>query len=101
MYRGTTPTLELRLKTLIDFNEIDKIYITLASMLNELTISEDRCTFDNENKTIQFTLTQEETLSFNVSTVEIQARIRLKDGKSYATSIAKADMLKILKDGVI
>lgn len=71
MYRGTTPTLELRLKTLIDFNEIDKVYITLASMLNELTISEERCTFDNENKTIQFTLTQEETLSFNVSTVEI------------------------------
>lgn len=101
MYRGTTPTLELRLKTQIDFGEIDKVYITLASVLNELTISEERCTFDNENKTIQVTLTQEETLSFNESDIEIQVRMKLKDGKCYATSIANVSMQKVLKDGVI
>ena len=101
MYRGTTPTLVLTLKTFIDFQNVDKLYVTIQSKLKSIDIDKSRCVLDNENKTIQFTLTQEETLQFNVSNVEIQVRMKLKDGKVYASSIANVEMNKILKDGVI
>lgn len=101
MYRGTTPTLQLKLKTVIDFGNIDQLYVTFSNTYTKLTLPIGRCTMDNENKTIEVTLTQEETLQFGASIVEVQVRIKLNDGKAYASSIANIEMNKILKDGVI
>lgn len=101
MYRGTTPSITLKLNTTINFDEIEKIWVTISSKIKEVTIEKDRMDFDNEAKRISFTLTQEETLCFNEGNAEIQARIKMINGKAYCTTIDRTKINKILKDGVI
>lgn len=101
MYRGTTPTFGLKLKTTINFDDIEECYVTIASKTVVITINKDRLDFDNELKRISLTLTQEETLSFYEGNAEVQVRIKMKDGTAFASSIDKTKINKILKDGVI
>lgn len=101
MYRGTTPTLELELDTTIDFGNITDFFVTLAGQVKSITLDMDRCSFDNEKKIVSVTLTQEETLSLNPGCIDVQVRFKVKSKQAYATSIAKVDISRILKDGVI
>ena len=101
MYRGTTPTFSLKLNTTINFEEISECYVTIASKTVCVSISKERLNFDNEQKRIEVTLSQQETLSFYEGDVEVQVRIKMVDGTAYATSIYRTKVDKILKDGVI
>ena len=100
MIRGTTPTIKLKAKfDLRNWN----IYATLKQGLTEYTIEngELETEFEDGYSVVSFTLTQEQTLSFNDNNkVEIQLRAA-KDDSAIASKIVTVDVYRILKGGVI
>jgi hypothetical protein len=101
MYRGTTPTITLKVKTDFDFDYIKEIWFTIASISKKVTKTKSQCYVDNDAKTISTILTQEETLIFSAGNVNVQARILTKDGQAFATPIKHLAMNSILTEGVI
>lgn len=101
MYRGTTPAFSFKLNTDIDFEQIEELYITFRSQLNELSFSKQDCTINNEQKTISIRFTQEQTLEFSPGDVRVQIRIRVGKDRAYATPVKTINISQILKDGVI
>lgn len=101
MYRGTTPVLTINVKTDLDLNDVEKLYITFKSTVCEKSYDETQVALNPEHKTIIVQLSQEDTLEFNKSKVEVQLRMRMLNGKAYASKIANVDMNRILKEGVI
>lgn len=103
--RGTTPTIVFEIDTKIDLNEIAELWITfktkLGVRLREKTFTLEDVTLDDEQKTIALPLTQEDTLHFSESTMQVQIRLRLNNNLAYASDIVDAEMGRILKDGVI
>ena len=98
MFRGTTPTNTFGVD--IDCTTAEQIYITYAQ--NKKTVVEK--TIDDVTVTpeeISVVLTQEETLRFRESDVEIQIRVKFPDGKAMACDIIKTPAKRILKEGVI
>lgn len=102
MYRGTTPTICWNISDNLEFEDIDQVWMTFKDENGEkLTKSAEQLTFDEENKTITYDFTQEETLKFAVGNIETQLRILTTDGQAFATSIQTFHIDKILKGGVI
>lgn len=109
MYRGTTPTLTLKVNTSLDLTKASQIWVTLRSvpptvMLphdenEELTLDINRVSFDGDGNVL-IDLTQEETLHFKQGKIEVQLRVVI-DGKAYASAIANFNAYNLLKDGVI
>lgn len=102
MYRGTTPTLYLELETELDLSNIAEMWVTFKSPTVEVTktLSNNEITFDSETNTVTVVLSQEDTLSLYNGEAEVQIRFKIND-LAYATDIAKVDIQKILKEGVI
>lgn len=107
MYRGTTPEYILHV---IGYDLTDKsVFVTIEYAKTELTITNDRLTVTYTEPTtsndgyseIQFTLTQEETLSFKPGIGSVQVRFIGSDGMAEATEYADIEVRPILKDGVI
>jgi hypothetical protein len=101
LYRGTTPSFCFKLKTDVDFDQIEVLYVTFKSQTKELSLSKDECVLDNELKTVTVHLTQEQTLDFYPGNVDVQIRLRVGKDRAYATPIKNIDISQILKDGVI
>lgn len=101
MYRGTTPTLYLELDTELDLTNVIEMWVTLKSPTVEVTKTLNEVVFDSETNTITVTLSQDETLAFYKGVAEVQVRIRTSENLAYATDIAKVEVGKILKEGVI
>lgn len=98
MKRGTTPTLTLT----VDADIVDwTVYASFRTNGKVYTFANDRLQMTSEDDvtTILLTLTQEETLAMHGS-AEVQIRA-IKDGMAIATDIAKVDVGRILKEGVI
>jgi hypothetical protein len=103
MYRGTTPTITLKLDTDFDFNLIKEVWVTVSSMLTKITKKTNDCVLDldSENKTVSIMLSQEETLSFVPGEVNIQVRILTINEEAFATPVNKTKFDEILEEGVI
>lgn len=102
MYRGTTPTLTIKLNsTGIDFDDIEQAWITLRAGTVSKTFNKDRIIFNETNGTLQVELTQKDTLAFPPGKVAVQLRILMDGGISYASQIKTIDMNPILKEGEI
>lgn len=103
--RGTTPTIVFDIDTELDLNEIAELWITfktkVGTRLREKTFTLDDVSLDDEQKTITLPLTQEDTLHFSESTMQVQIRLRLNNDLAYASDIVDTEIGKILKDGVI
>lgn len=104
--RGTTTTQSFIVQ--LDLDTISKVYITYVQ--NGRTIiekTENDLIFNNIDKEIIVTLSQEDTLSFfpysNVGSdlILIQLRILTNDGNAYASSIIKERLTDVLKNGII
>lgn len=100
MTRGTTPVIVYSFKNSIvsDFTEA---YLTLKQ--DDLTIEKNltEAVVDSENNQIGWTLTQEETLSFDYRR-DVYAQIRYKVGDSVGASrIQKIPVSAVLKEGTI
>lgn len=101
MYRGSTPTIKLNIKSDVDFNQIDALEFTLNSNSNMKVATKNDVDIDVENKTISLALTQEDTLSFNVGIIEIQLRVKFNNGNAWVSPIKKTTMERIIKGGVL
>ena len=73
MYRGTTPTIKVKLKnTDLKFETIEKIWFTLKSNIKEKTYEKEELTLNDEEKIISVKMSQEDTLSFSSGEIKIQ-----------------------------
>ena len=96
MRRGTTP--KIIITTDFDWTAY-AVQITLKENDVELVVEEDRITKSENGTTLEFNLTQEETLMF---TKKAQVQIKAKLGKSIiATDIASLSVLPILNEEVM
>lgn len=99
MRRGTTPTHEFVVD--VDMTSATALYITykqrekvvLEKNIDDITVTGTK---------LMVTLTQEETLMFNINNiVEIQIRAKMDTGEAIASNIIKTSAQRILKEGVI
>lgn len=97
--RGTTPTLVFNLPFLASTVKYCEVYFAQEDNLL-LTKTYSDCTLSE--KKLQLTLSQEDTLKFDdEQRLQIQIRFVFNDDSVNATSIIKAKIGKILKDGEI
>lgn len=96
MRRGTTPKLTL----ITEFNWTGyTVQVTMKENDVELVVEEERITKSETGTTLEFNLTQEETLMF---TKKVQVQIKAKLGSSViATDIANLSVLPILNEEVM
>lgn len=101
MRRGTTPTLLFT--TPYDAEMVRSGYITFTSRGNvilDIPTSDESVTIMNQY--ISLTLTQAQTLAFNVSgTCLVQIRLILNNDTVVASNIVKVPVEGILKEGEI
>ena len=106
MYRGTTPSIVLKVNSDLDLSEMSEIWVTLKNKSAEKTYTLEQLEVNAEEHTIGLTMSQEDTLAFEtcgslVGKVEIQARFLDEGGLAYASNIASIELSRILKEGVI
>ena len=103
--RGTTPTITFHVHSNIDMTQIAELWITFRTKpgvpQKEKTFTLDSTSIDPVEKTVTLVLTQEDTLAFAESAINVQMRVRMNDDMAYASSIIETSIGKILKDGVI
>jgi hypothetical protein len=100
MYRGTTPTLEVKI-TGIEIAELEIVYITLKQYQKEVTKKTEDITVDEIKNALYVPLSQEDTLTLARGYVYVQMRAVTKDGLAVASDVKMITMEEILKDGVI
>lgn len=97
--RGTTPTIKYTF-TIINPSDITVAYLTIKQ--GSVTIERDIDTATVNEDSIEWTLTQEETLALSTKTdALIQCRYKTGDGKAYITKTTKERPYDSLKEGVI
>lgn len=99
MIRGTTPTICFKLP--LPNDQISECWLTINQRGEEvITKTKSDITYDGEKYSVK--MTQEETLQLDDSQyAEIQLRLRTASGDALASKVARVDVLKILKEGVI
>lgn len=103
MYRGTTPTITFTINTELNLADIDVCYITFKSAIGNKTKEFDKAhtVIDLEEKTLTVSFSQADTLLFKQGLVDAQIRLRLVDGRTFASDIKSVNVNRILKDGII
>lgn len=101
MYRYTTPTIPITISGL-NFADVQLFRVKLeqgqTELLKIIDVSDPSV---NQNKrTINLTLTQEETASFKIGKADIQVRVLFRSGEVQATKKAKVSVNEVL-DGVV
>lgn len=101
MIRGTTPTLCFRTPYEADMVESGYITFTMrGDMTLDISLNDEHVVIGDN--VISLTLTQAQTLSFDVgATTLVQLRLVLADNNVVASNIVKVPIDKILKDGEI
>ncbi len=102
MFRSTTPTVRLNVKNQdFDMSQIRVCHVTMESenKLNKLVIEDP--IIDVEHRRIQFRLTQEQTLGFNVGNIKIQVKIKLTNGSVISSQIVRTSMNEILEEEML
>ena len=101
--RGTTPSIEITVKTEIDLHQIAQIWITISQQ-TKIKIDKninDITSFDYEKNMIFIKLTQDDTLGLKAGDALFQIRALLEDGTALATLGVTVEIADINKDGVI
>lgn len=103
MYRGTTPTIKWNINNDdLDFAEIEQVWMTFKdSAGNKITKDITELEIDEDEKSISYEFSQEETLKIHTGIVETQLRVLLDTGAALATEIKEFEMDRVLKGGVI
>lgn len=99
MRRGTTPAIVLTVDAdLTDYS----VYVTIDSGCKQTIIGNERLSMSYADgaTSIEFALTQEETLAFSPGQAEIQVRAVHND-TAVATDIRTVNIGRILQEGVI
>lgn len=101
MFRGTTPTIFLDLETELPLDDLAELWVTFKSPTVEITKELSEVRVNSETKTVIVSLTQEDTLKLYNGSCDIQVRFRTTSNLAYASTVAKVDVERILKEGVI
>lgn len=103
MYRGTTPTIRWYITTEeLDFDNIEKVWMTLKDAKgNRINAPESDIEINSDERYIEYTLSQKQTLDFRMGTLKLQLRVLLKDGQALASEINEIEVKGILRGGVI
>lgn len=102
MYRSTTPTIILKIKNEdFDLSLIDICHITIESEFSSDKLIIENPQIDIEEKTIAFTLTQQQTLDFSVGCIKIQIKAKLQNGIVIPSKIIKTKMYEILEEDIL
>lgn len=104
MFRYTTAKIKFRLITPIDFDTISDIWVTLQSNITTKKtwkLSKEEVSIDKDENTVILKLTQGDTSSFNVGTVDTQLRFINKDGEAFASNIKKIEISRVLEEGIM
>lgn len=98
MFRGTTPTLILKVP--IDTSLISKVYITFKQKGRTRLEKELKDCTCEENQLV-VPLTQADTLLLDASECELQLRTKLSTQQVFASKPKKISISDIFKDGEI
>lgn len=101
MYRGTTPTISIKLKTELDLEQIKEVYVTFKTAYSMITKGKSDIMIDSAEKKLEVMLTQEDTLALQQGVSRVQVRILLENGLAYASKIVETPVNAILLDGKI
>ena len=97
--RGTTPTIKYTF-SVVDPADFSEAILTIKDSRKQEKLRKTLDTATVGTDYVEWTLTQEETLSLGVGNAEVQVRA-IKDGTAIATDIKNIDVGRIIKDGVI
>lgn len=102
MYKSTTPTIVLRVRNEdLDFNKIAICHVTLKSESDGFELLIEHPDIDVTERTISFTLTQEQTLYFHLGQIKVQVKVKLDNGVVIASRIATTSMREILEEEIL
>lgn len=101
--RGTTPTIEITIKSELDFSTINQVWIYISQQ-NKVKIDKliSDVTFEPVDKIISVRLDQDDTLSLKAGIETLfQIRLLLNDDTALATVASKVNVIEIYKEGTI
>lgn len=100
--RGTTPTININVKSEIDLALISVIWVYITQN-NRVVIDKELkdCRIDVENRIISLDLSQDDTLNLKVGEGLFQIRLLLTNGTALATKASRISVEEVYKDGVI
>ena len=102
IYRGTTPTIVLKVTNEdFDMSSIMECHMTIQQSTGKNKKIFDHPTLDNEEKTISQGLSQQDTLDFDYGNINIQVKMKLKNGRVIASRIITTQMNRILEETVL
>lgn len=103
MFRGTTPTIRWYITTEeIDFDKIERVWMTFKDCCGrQINFTEEDIVLNGEERYVQFTFSQEETLKLKAGYLRVQLRMLLSDGQALASAINEIKVENILKGGII
>lgn len=103
MYRGTTPNLQIKIRSQLDLNNVKQCWATIKSSINskEITYDLNNMVLDPEEAILSIRMSQEDTLKFGGGELNIQVRLLMDGDLAYASNIKRITINQILKDGVI
>lgn len=97
--RGDTSTFLWELDTELDFTDVADIWFTMSTPLKSKTWTLNDLVVDAENKTVEYTLTEKESLYFNSGEAEVQLFFLTNDGQRLSTDIFKVNIGRVLNGG--
>ena len=102
LIRGTTPSIEILVKTEIDLHQASEVWIYI-SQNGKVKVDKkiDAVTFDYEHRKMTITLSQEDTLNLKEGDALFQIRLLLQDSTALATIAKKTIIREVYKGGVI
>lgn len=100
MYRGTTPTFELKITDeSVDLTQADNVYVTIRTRNGSETYTGDA--LEVLEREVDVFLTQEQTLALPIGTAEIQINWTFDNGKRACTNIARIAINENLLEEVL
>ena len=102
MYRSTTPTVILHVKNEdFDMNQIEVCHVAIESENGRIRKVYENPDINVEEKTITFTMTQDDTLNFMVGKIKLQTKMKLIGGAVVASKMIVTQMNEILEEEVL
>lgn len=100
MYRGTTPTFQLKITDeSVDLTEADNVYVTFRTSKGKTTYTGDALEVTAQE--VDVYLTQEQTLAFPVGPADVQINWTYDNGKRACTNIARIAISENLLETVL
>lgn len=102
IYRGTTPTIKLRVKNKdFDMTAIDVCHVTIQNANGKNQKIFENPDIDTDLKIISVELSQQDTLDYEYGNINIQLRIKLNNGHVITHPIITTTMNRILEEAIL